>query len=184
MKQSPQAAARRYARALLEVAIAGGNPGQLRAELQQVSELLASSPELLRALTHPALGVERRQRLVRALFGGRGSALLNRLLGVLAEKDRIALLPTVAAAFARVWNEHQGVVSAEAVSAQPLDEAQIGALKAALQQATGNAVELKARVDPGVLGGLVVTMGGRTYDGSVRAQLLLLRGRLVQEAAT
>lgn len=184
MKQSPQAAARRYARALLEVALAGGNPGQLRTELQQASELLGSSAELMRALTHPALGAERRQRLVHALFGGRGSELLNRLLGVLAEKDRIVLLPTVAAAFARVWNEHQGVVSADAVSALPLDEAQLGALGAALRQATGGAVELRARVDPGVLGGLVVTMGGRTYDGSVRAQLAQLRVRLVQEAAT
>ena len=183
MKQSRQAAARRYARALLEIALAQGDPAQLRTELQQTAELFRSSLEL-RVLAHPGLGAERRQRLVRAVFGGRGSQLLNRLLEVLAEKGRMALLPNVADAFAQAWNEHKGVVTAEAISAQPLDDSQQGTLRAALRAATGREVELKARVDAGVLGGVVVTMGGRTYDGSVRAQLAQLRGWLVQEAAT
>lgn len=184
MKQSARAAARRYARALLEVALAKGDPAQLRTELTQVSELLAGSRELSRALFHPGLGAERRQRLMQALFAGRGSELLNRLLALLAEKGRVALLPDVAQAFAEAWNQHEGVLSAEAISAQPLEEAQLGSLRAALQGATGHPVELQTRVEPALLGGLVVTMGGRTYDGSIRAQLGLLRGRLVHGAAT
>lgn len=181
MKQSPRAA-RRFARALLDVALAKGEPARLRDELRQASEMLAAQKELSQALTHPGLGVERRQRLVKAVFGGRGSELLNRLLALLAEKDRVALLPEVADAFERAWNEHEGVLTAEAVSAQPLDETERGTLLAALRAATGRAVELKTRVEPAVLGGLVVTLGGRTYDGSIRAQLGLLRERLVRGA--
>lgn len=179
MKKSPRAA-RRFARALLDVALAKDDPARLRDELRQASEMLAGQKELYQALVHPGLGVERRQRLVKAVFGGRGSELLNRLLALLAEKDRVALLPEVADAFARAWNEHEGVLTAEAVSAQPLDETETGRLRAALQAATGRAVEIKGRVEPAVLGGMVVTLGGRTYDGSIRAQLGLLRERLVR----
>jgi F-type H+-transporting ATPase subunit delta len=182
MKQSPQAAARRYARALLEVALAKGDPARLLRELQETAALLETNGELRRALTHPGLGAERRQKLVKAVFES-GSELLQRLLALLAEKDRIALLPHVSQAFSHALNHHRGVVEAEAASAVALDEAQRTALAAGLQKATGREVELKTRVDAAVLGGLVVTMGGRTYDGSVRAQLQLLRQRLVGGAA-
>ena len=104
MKQSRHAAARRYARALLEIALSREDPALLRTELLQTSELFRSSRELSRVLAHPGLGAERRQRLVRAVLGGRGSQLLNRLLEILAEKGRMALLPSVADAFAQAWN--------------------------------------------------------------------------------
>jgi F-type H+-transporting ATPase subunit delta len=182
VKQSPVAAARRYARALHDVALQKGEVQPLRAELQQLVQLIEGNPELNKTLLHPGLGAERRQRLVKALFAGRGSELLGRLLTLLAERDRMALLPELAEAFVRVANEHAGVLMAEAVAAQPLDEAQLGSLRAALKNATGREVELRARVDPALLGGLVVTLAGRTYDGSVRAQLGLLRERLVRGA--
>jgi F-type H+-transporting ATPase subunit delta len=184
VKQSPQAAARRYARALFEVAHAKGQAKPLRDELQALAKLLAEQPELSRALLHAGLGAERRQRLVKALFATRGSELLNRLLELLAERDRLSLLPELAEAYARAFNEQAGVLSAEAVSAAPLDEAQSGTLRSALKTATGRDVELRERVDPSLLGGLVVSLGGRTYDGSVRAQLALLRERLVRGAGS
>jgi F-type H+-transporting ATPase subunit delta len=182
MKQSPQAAARRYARALLEVAVAKGDPDGLRRELEQTAALIQSNDELRRALTQAGLGSERRRRVVKAVFAS-GSELLQRLLGLLAERGAIALVPQLAAAYDRQWNEHRGRVQAEAASAMPLDEAQREALAAALTRATGREVDLKTRVDAAVLGGLVVTMGGRTYDGSVRTQLQQLRQRLVRGTA-
>jgi F-type H+-transporting ATPase subunit delta len=182
VKHSSPAAARRYARALLDVAAAKGQAERLRLELRELADLLSVEPQLSRALLHPGLGVERRQRLVRALFAERGSELLNRLLDLLAERDRLALLPELADAYARAYNEHAGVLTAEALSALPLDEAQTGTLRAALKSATGREVELRARVDPALLGGVVVTLAGRTYDGSVRAQLQQLRARLVRGA--
>jgi len=182
LKQSSQAAARRYARALLEVALAKGEAPRLLGELRQLAGWLTEQPELARALLRSRLPSERRQKLVSALFAGRGSELLSRLLALLAERDGLALLPELAEAFARAYNDHAGVLTADAVSALPLDEAQTGTLRAALKSATGSEVELRARVDPAVLGGLVVTLAGRTYDGSVRAQLQQLRERLVRGA--
>lgn len=181
MKRSAATAARRYARALLDVALAQADPAVLRTELDQARALLETRPDLRGALTHPGLGAERRQRLVKAVFAD-ATPLLQRLLLLLAEKGQIGLVAALAPAFAQAFNQHRGVVTAEAVSAVALDQPQHEALLGALRQATGAEVELTASVDAAVIGGLVVTMGGRTYDGSVRAQLQALRRRLVHGA--
>jgi len=104
--------------------------------------------------------------------------LLARLLALMGERDRLDQLPMVAAAYAKMWNAHRGVVAAEAVSALPLDETQTRAVAKALGTATGREVDLSSRVDPRLLGGMLVHMEGRTYDGSVRARLSALRRTL------
>src|SRR5262245_27799177 len=161
MKQSSQAAARRYARALLEVA-AQGDAGRLREELEQCAALVDGNAELRRAITHPSLGAERRRKLVGSVFAS-GSPLLQRLLALLAERGELQRLPPLAQAFRQAWNASRGVIEAEAAVAVELDDAQRRALAAALQGATGQEIELRTRVDPKVQGGMVVTMGGRTY---------------------
>lgn len=182
MRQSPLAAARGYARALIAVASAQGDPARLAAELRQVSQAIERQPKLRAALTHPGLGADKRSSLVAALFA-EGSPELRGLLALLAERGDLALVPQLAQAFARAWNERRRVVSAEVVSAVPLDDAQRTALAGALAGTSGRGVEIDLRVDPSLLGGLMVTMGGTTFDGSVRAQLQSLRRRLVGEAA-
>ena len=105
------------------------------------------------------------------------SVLLRRLVELLASRDRVALLPDVAEAYADIANAARGVVSAEAVSAVALPEAQARALAAALGGPAGPA-ELRRRVDPELIGGLLVRVGGKTYDGTVRTRLAALRRRL------
>ena len=90
----------------------------------------------------------------------------------------------VAAAYAKLWNAQRGVVAAEAVSAVPLDAAQTRDVAKALGAATGREVDLPARVDPRLLGGMLVKMEGRTYDGSVRGRLLALRRTLAGTGAS
>ncbi len=115
-----------------------------------------------------------------AAVAGRAKAseLLTRLVTLMGERDRLALLPMVAAAYAKLWNAQRGVVAAEAVTAIPLDEGQTRAVAKALGAATGREVDLQQRVDPRLLGGMLVKMDGRTYDGSVRARLTSLRRTL------
>ena len=105
------------------------------------------------------------------------SVLLLRLVELLATRDRVALLPDVVEAYADLANAARGVVSAEAVSAVALPEAQRRALAVALGGPAGPA-ELRSRVDPALIGGLLVRVGGRTYDGTVRTRLAALRRRL------
>jgi F-type H+-transporting ATPase subunit delta len=177
------AAARRYARALFDVALQQGDPGVLRREIHDAVAVLASHKDLRAALEHPALSTEAKRKVVEAVWAsGRTSPLLARLLGLLAEKGRIGLLAAIEESFGALWNVHRGVVAAEAVSAVPLDEAQTRAVTEALRRATGKDVELQTREDKALQGGLLVRMAGMTYDGTVRGRLRALRQRLVGQA--
>jgi F-type H+-transporting ATPase subunit delta len=169
--------ARRYARALLDV---GGRRGReaalaLRDELRGFAAIVSGHDELRRALVHPGLGADERRRVLSAVAETAGASdILRRLIDLLAVRDRLSLLPDVAEAYAAAANAAHGVVSAEVGSAVALAEPQERALAGAL----GEAVELRARVEPELLGGLLVRVGGMTYDGTVRARLAALRRRL------
>jgi F-type H+-transporting ATPase subunit delta len=182
MKNNRSGSARRYARALLDVATARGEAARLRDELAQASELLRQPGELRTVLTHPGVRADRRKAVARALFTGRASALLARLVELLADRGRVELLPDVERAYTEAWNAQRNVVAAEATSATALGEVQVAALRAALGSVSGREVELQLRVDPAVLGGVSVKMEDRTYDGTVRAQLAGLRRRLLTGA--
>jgi F-type H+-transporting ATPase subunit delta len=173
-----EAAARRYARALLDVALEKGD-ANLRQELEVVGQLYAEHAELRTLLLHPTVPAEKKTAVVAALLRGRPSELLQRLIGLLAQRDRIDLLPLIAKAYLRLWNTHKGIVEAEAVSARPLDDAETRAVAAAAARAAGGKeVELRRRVDPDLMGGLLLRMEGRIFDGTVRARLRALREQL------
>jgi F-type H+-transporting ATPase subunit delta len=182
LKGSLGPVARRYARALLEVAGAAPSadpepPARVRAALSEARSLLESRPDLMRALTHPTVAVDARKQVASAVWA-RAPEVVKRLLHLLIDRDRVRLLPAIADAYADAWNEARGVVAAKATAAVELDPAERKALVDALQKATGKGVELETRLDPAVLGGLRVTLGGRTFDGTVKAQLEALRRRL------
>jgi F-type H+-transporting ATPase subunit delta len=182
MKRQDLGAARRYARALLDLAREKGDPEAVRRELRESRELLESHAELGSALSHPTLRGERRKRIVTSVWGGRVSPLTLRLLELLAERGRFGLLPSIEASFSALWNQERGVVAAEAVSAVTLDPAQQARLREALAAAVGKQVDLVTSLDASLRGGLLVRMEGRTYDGSVRGRLRALRERLVRDA--
>ena len=181
MKGASRALARRYARALLEVAIeTRADPRVLRDELRQVAGLLAGHPELGRVLADPVIPAARKKNVVGALWEmAKPTPLLRRIVDLLVASDRLALLTGLEEAFTEEWNEGRGAVSAHAVSAVELQPAQKEALLRGIADATGLTVELETRLDPAVLGGLLVRMGGKTYDGTVRGRLKALREGLV-----
>jgi len=174
--------ARRYARALLDVVSeTKADPEVVRRELREVSDLLLGNAELARVLQHPAVPVEGKKALLAALWEKtKPLPLLVRLADLLVGRGRIALLPAIADGYRDLWNERRGIIAAEALSAIELPPPQRDALVEALRRASGSAVELSARVEPEVLGGLLVRMGGKTYDGTVRGRLKALRASLVQ----
>jgi F-type H+-transporting ATPase subunit delta len=180
-KGASRLVARRYARALLDVVEAKAGPADgpaaVRAGLEGASALVEHNPELKRALTHPAVPVPARKKVAEAVFA-EAPEMVKRLVRLLVERDRVLLLPAVAEAFAEAWNEARGVLSAVAVSAVELDATQKQALSEALEKVSGKTVELQTKVDASVLGGLRVSLGGRTLDGTIEAQLGALRRRL------
>lgn len=170
-------AARSMARALLDVAEKKGEAAEVQAGLRQTVAALRDLPELQSALSNPALAAERRKRIVAAVFP-RASELLRRLLEVLVEHDAIGMLAPLEQSYSAQWNARRGVVTAEAVTAAPLDPSLGRALEQAIRKTTGLTAELKSQIDPTVLGGVLLRMGGRTYDGTVRGRLKALHRAL------
>jgi F-type H+-transporting ATPase subunit delta len=175
-----QAAARRMARALLEVAEKKGDAAAVQAGLRKALATLRDLPELNSVLANPAFAVERRKRIVAAVFAT-SPELVRRLLELLVARDLIEVLPRVEQAYSSQWNVRRGVVAAEAVTAVPLDPALARALEQAIGEATGLEADLRTGVDPAVLGGVLLKMGGRTYDGTARGRLHALRRTLKGE---
>lgn len=185
MRAAARGVARRYAQALLDLAEERGTAHDVRESLAAARGLLAPGSELLAALDNPALPAERQRALLGAVFpapGGSATELVARLLGLLVERRRVGLLPAVAAAYGELWNARHGVVAARAVSAAPLEPAERQALETTLRGLTGREVALQADVDPQLMGGVVLEMEGRVYDGSVRARLGALREHLARGA--
>ncbi|PYQ42026.1 MAG: ATP synthase F1 subunit delta [Acidobacteria bacterium] len=177
-----EAAARRYARALLDVALEKGD-ADLRPDLEDLGQLYADNAQLRTMLLHPGVPAEKKTAVIAALLEGRPSELLQRLVGLLVQRDRVELLPLVAKAYVRQWNTSKGIVAAEAVSARELDETEARAVSAAAARATGGKqIDLRRRVDASLVGGLLLRMEGRVYDGSVRSRLRALRERLAGTA--
>ena len=189
MKLGVRVVARRYAHALLELvnrpprAGSQSSPDEVARELAETRELLRTQRGLAQAVCDPLLRGAAREQLVEAVFTRAGaSALLKRFLGLLAAHDRMGLLPLIEEAYRAALNAQRGVVEAEAVTAVLLADAQAQALRKALQALAGRSVELRPRVDPKVLGGVLVRMAGRSYDGTIRGRLHALKSRLVYGA--
>jgi F-type H+-transporting ATPase subunit delta len=109
------------------------------------------------------------------------SAPLTKLLLMLADRDRLALVPDLHEVYQERLREHQQILQAEVTTAAPLDDQHTAALRSRLQAATGRQIMLTTKVDPSLIGGLVARIGSTVYDGSVSAQLAKMRERLLHE---
>jgi F-type H+-transporting ATPase subunit delta len=176
-------AATRYARALLDVAIAESITERAGQDLAQFAALLAEHPELRTALTHPTVPASRKRALAEALTTRLGLAVpVRKLLALLAERDRIGLVPDLLTVYQERLMDYQRVVRAEVTTSEALPSEQQARLQDRLARATGRQVSLTARVDPSIIGGIVARIGSVVYDGSFATQLAKIRERLERQA--
>jgi F-type H+-transporting ATPase subunit delta len=176
-----QSAARRYAEAAFSVAMRDDAVEAWRSELDSAAEIVGEE-RIGRALANPSIPLETRLATAEDTFGKLvGNKMLN-LIGLLLRRGRIEELPRLAAEFRRLDDERQGITHATATSASPLTADEVRALTQRLEQYTGGRIQLDVEVDPSLLGGLVVRVGDRLIDGSVRSRLERLRNQLVSGA--
>ena len=162
----------RYASALFDLASEAGTVTAVEGDLDRLGEALDESAELRALIRNPEVSREQIGKVAGGMADYLGLAdLTGNFLGVLAENRRIADLPAMIRAFHAIAAAQRGEVTAEVASAHPLTDAQIAALEAKLRMREGRTVKLKTRVDPDLLGGLVVTVGSRRIDGSIRTRL-------------
>ena len=179
-----RAVARQYALALFDVAQKGGQTDRVGRELAEFAALVASHDELSTVFANTAIpAAEKRaivDRLVQAL--PELSAEIRRLLTLLADRDRLMLLETIAAIFKEKAMDAKRVVRAELVTAAPLDDAVRGRIAASLERVLGRQVTMTERVDPALVGGFVARVGSVVVDGSVMRHLERIREKLLAEA--
>jgi F-type H+-transporting ATPase subunit delta len=174
-------AARRYAEAAFEVATRDDDVARWRAELDASATRLGDELAMT-ALSNPAIPIDQRAAAVTGLLEGTASQPVQNLVQLLLRRGRIEALPRVAAEFRRLDDRRQGVTHANVTSAAPLSADETRAITQRLEQSTGDRIELDATVDPTLLGGLVVRVGDRLIDGSVRGRLERLRNQLTSGA--
>ena len=152
-----------------------------RADLD-LAACLAGDQPALGVLANPAIPIEQRASALDGMLGGRLSDGAMNLTRLLLRRGRIEDLPRVAAEFRRLDDDRQGITHATATSATELTAEEIRELTARLEQSTGGRIALDVDVDPSLLGGIVVRVGDRLIDGSVRGRLERLRNQLISGA--
>ncbi|HAL90951.1 MAG TPA: F0F1 ATP synthase subunit delta, partial [Erythrobacter sp.] len=155
----------RYASALFDLASENGTVTAVESDLGQLETALAESSELAAVTTNPKVGRSDAQKAlwgVSAILGV--TELTQNFLGVLAQNRRLAELPKVIRAFRSIAAAQRGEVTAEVTSAHALTDTQLADLKARLTAREGRTVKLSTKVEPDLLGGLVVTIGSKRID--------------------
>jgi F-type H+-transporting ATPase subunit delta len=171
--------ARRYAKALFDLAVEGGKVEAWSQSLVELKAVVEGSPELRELLQNPVYTREQRQGLAGRLAQALGlEPQPTSLLALLAERNRLAYLSGIADTFGRLADDKLGRVRARVTSAVPLAEGEATALAARLAGITPGQVILERHVDAALLGGAVAQVGSLVYDGSLRAQLEELRRAL------
>jgi F-type H+-transporting ATPase subunit delta len=172
-------APRRYADAAFQLGTRDGSIETWRRELEEAAAL--TDGQLMDVLANPALPLDQRLKAADGVYAKLSQSVRN-LLFLLVKRRRIEQLPRVVAEFIRLDDRRQGITNATATSAAPLTDLEVKALTARLEQMTGGSVVLTTDTDPSLLGGLVVRVGDRLIDGSVRGRLERLRNQLASGA--
>jgi len=173
-------AATRYARALLDVAVKEkADLEAIERDLAAFADLFTAHPALAKVMLNPAVPVPRKRAAMAELVSRMAMPpILAKLVTMLADRDRLVLLPDLLASYRERLMDHQKVVRAELTTAAPIDASRVDAIRHGLASVTGRTVTVSTRIDPSIIGGIVARVGSTVYDGSVTRQLERMKERL------
>ena len=169
--------ARRYAEAAFQVAEADDAQDQWQADLRTAAEILGM-PEAAAVVNSPAVPLQQRLAVTSALLESRIAPPALRLVSLLVERGRVAILGRVSDEFTRQLNRRRGIVVATVTSALPLTPDELNDITSRVEAMAGSQVDLRTEVDPAIIGGLTIQVGDRLLDASIRGRLERLREQL------
>jgi F-type H+-transporting ATPase subunit delta len=168
--------AQRYATALFELAEDSGAVDAVAASLNAFNGLIAESEDLRRLIESPAFTAEEQVGAIRAVLAKAGiTGIAANFIGLVASKRRLFALPGMITAYKRLAAAAKGIVSAEVTLAEEPTSKRVDEIRAALKGVAGKDVDLHVKVDPALIGGLVVKMGSRMVDASLKTKLNSIR---------
>jgi len=163
----------RYATALFELALEEKNLDAVKADLDRFAALVADSPDLARLVRSPVFGAEEQTRALAAVLDKAGiTGLAAKFLQLVASNRRLFTIGQILKAFRLLVARHKGEITAHVTVADKLGDKNLAALKGALKTVTGGKdIDLDVKVDPAIIGGLIVQVGSRMVDSSLRTKL-------------
>jgi F-type H+-transporting ATPase subunit delta len=168
--------AERYANSLFELALESKSVEKVEKDLAAFEGMLASSSDLRRLVVSPVFSGDEQLKAISAIADKAGvKGLVGNFLRVVARNRRLFAMPGIIRAFRAMTAEYRGEVVADVVSAHALSGAQEKELAAALKSVAGKEVSMNVTVDPAILGGLIVKIGSRQIDTSLRTKLNTLK---------
>jgi F-type H+-transporting ATPase subunit delta len=168
--------AERYAKALFELALESGQLDPVAADLDRFDGLLAGSADLVRLVRSPVFTPDDQLKAVSAVLDRAGiGGLVANFVKLAARNRRLFAVPDMIRGYRAMLAAHRGEASADVTSAEPLSATQLADLKAALAAVTGKDVRVDARVDASLIGGLIVKVGSRMIDTSLKTKLNALK---------
>jgi F-type H+-transporting ATPase subunit delta len=168
--------AKRYARAILELATEQHQIDKVRSDLTDFATMWTSSPELQELYSNPKFGSEARKAALTDLLARSAiSPLAKNSILYVADRGRLSALPEIVRSFTDLAEKQAGAVRAQVTSAAPLTEAYYAQLQRALEQATGKKVTIDRKTDASLIAGVVTRVGDQVFDGSIRARLADLK---------
>jgi F-type H+-transporting ATPase subunit delta len=171
--------ARRYARAILELANEANAVEETGKQLTEFAATWTASDELRAVFLNPEVSPETRKLILSELTQRAGlSTLARNSILYIADKGRIAALPLIARSFSDLSEGSSGIVRAEVTSAAPLSDAYYTQLQKTLEQVTGHKVAIDKKTDPSLIAGVVTRVGDKVYDGSIKTRLQDLQNSL------
>jgi F-type H+-transporting ATPase subunit delta len=170
----------RYAQALFDLAQERGATDQVAADLSAFSALVAESPDLQRFIKSPVFTAEEQVRALTAVLSrAEITGIAGNFLKLVAAKRRLFAIADMIRDFNKLNDFAKGLARAEVTVAEPLKDSHVAALKTALAELTGGqSVEMTFKVDPSIIGGLIVKLGSRMVDGSLKTKLNSIRTRM------
>lgn len=171
--------AERYASALFELAQETSTLEDVETDLKTFREMLKDSADLKRVVISPVFSAEEQEKAIGAVSDkAEIKSLVGNFVRLLAHNRRLFVLPDAITGFMDMLAEHRGEVTAEVISARKLSAEHLEDLKKALKASLGKDPAIEATVDPAILGGLIVKVGSRMIDSSVRTKLNSITSRL------
>ncbi|MDV7341424.1 F0F1 ATP synthase subunit delta [Terasakiella sp. A23] len=170
--QGASGLAGRYASAIFDLAVENDAVDQVAQDLSDLSVMLSESEDLSKLVLSPVIAREEQGRAMTAVMdAAKISDLTKRFISVVAQNRRLFELEGMIYGFQALLAEHKGEVSAQVTSAKALTQKQVDSLTASLKEAIGSDVAVEQKVDPAVLGGLIVQVGSRMVDSTLRTKL-------------
>ncbi len=175
--------AQRYAFSFYEVGLETDELDAMFEEVKALADIFAENTDFFKLLTIPSVAKNEKDALIAEVFEGKLSVHTLNFIRLLTEKGRMNNFPLIKEEFKKLYYQKKNIKEVEAVTAIPLKDELFQKLKAKLEQITGKDVLLTNRVDPSVLGGVLLKMDDDQTDGSVIARLNSLKAQLATTKA-